>query len=195
MDSKIIKKKIKKIGPIRLMLSASILLLTSIIYTFFATGQLKAEEVISPSMEPTIAVGDRLIIKTIDQEEEPIKKGDIIVFEPQEEYELPLIKRVAALPGDVVFVRNQTAFINEQPTLKELRDMGIWPIKIAYYLEIGEDEVYVLGDNKENSYDSRYYGAVSKDRIIGKALFTYYPFDSAQWLETENDNSVKKSNK
>jgi signal peptidase I len=108
----------------------------------------------------------------------PPERGDIIVFDPPTVSEKPYIKRVIGLPGETVTIENGAVFINgeklEEPYLEE----GITECTRSRCdpVRVGEGEVYVLGDNRRNSSDSRIFGAVSVDNIIGKAWLTYWPF-------------------
>jgi signal peptidase I len=110
----------------------------------------------------------------------PPERGDIIVFNPPISSEKPYIKRVIGLPGETVEIREEHVFIDgvqlAEPYLDEdptrcsgTRQTCSW--------EVGEGEVFVLGDNRNNSSDSRSFGVVEVDDIIGKAWFAYWPSD------------------
>jgi signal peptidase I len=108
----------------------------------------------------------------------PPERGDIVVFDPPQESEKPYIKRVIALPGEKVTIDSGFVHINgerlEEPYIDGAitqcnRDTCEWTVP--------EGHVFVLGDNRQNSSDSRIFGAISVDNIIGKAWITYWPFD------------------
>ncbi len=169
------KKRRPRIGAVRLALSTVVLLTAMVIWAAFIGGRLKAEEVISNSMSPTIEVGDRLVIAEI--EDKPIERGDIVMIESIDSDPIPLIKRVVAVPGDTVWVINYRVFVNRMPNFVELKRMDAWPISMTYKIAVTEDHYFVAGDNWRESYDSRFFGPVARRKIIGKALFCYAPVD------------------
>ncbi|MGF1573103.1 MAG: signal peptidase I [Sumerlaeia bacterium] len=175
--------KKRGVGVFRLLITTIIALIIAIIYGFFASGQLKAEEIISGSMEPTIQIGDRVIMSSVFQGEP--KRGDVVIFEPEEANELPMIKRVVGVSGDLIHVLNNKVYVNP-PTEKLPIDAGFFePVALKYILKVPENHFYVLGDNRLSSYDSFFFGPIHKDRIIGKALYIYYPYKHMKNLGNE----------
>ncbi|BAU10535.1 signal peptidase I [Leptolyngbya sp. NIES-3755] len=134
------------------------------------------------SMLPTLQISDRLIIDKLTYRFESPKRGDIVVFSPTEalkkqNFNDAFIKRIIGLPGDRVQVKGGLVYINDQP----LREPYIGKENAADY-EWGPQVVppnayFVLGDNRNNSYDSHYWGFVPRENIIGKATQRFYPFD------------------
>lgn len=132
------------------------------------------------SMLPTLTNGELVIVnKLVYRLGEP-KRGDIIVFyfpvDPSQEF----IKRVIGLPGDQVSIHKGTVTINgqrlEEPYLSVYTNYdGDWTV--------GEGQLFVLGDNRNNSLDSHNWGTVPMDYVIGKALFIYWPFDNLGIVE------------
>lgn len=182
------KPKRKGVGAFRLLITTIIALIIAIIYGLFASGYLKAEEIISGSMEPTILIGDRVIMSSLSTGN--LKAGDVVIFEPTESNELPLIKRIAAVPGDEVYVVNNQVLVNTKPDAYLVKKLGLFPINLSYKISIPEDHYYVLGDNRMSSYDSFYFGPIHQDRIIGKAMYIYYPLSHAR-----NLNNVEEQQK
>jgi len=124
------------------------------------------------SMEPTMASGEYVMVNRLSYRFGTPQRGDIIVFhfprDPKEEY----IKRVIGLPGDEVEVRNGQVYINGQPLsepyLKVKMDyIGSWRIPAG--------QLFVLGDNRNNSSDSHDWGTVPMDYVVGKAALVYWP--------------------
>ncbi|MEA2529856.1 MAG: signal peptidase [Thermomicrobiales bacterium] len=111
----------------------------------------------------------------------PPERGDIVVFQPPVTSEKPYIKRVIAVPGDTVEIRQDGyVYINDE-RLEEPYIQG--PItdcnrQRCEQTVVPEGKVYVLGDNRRNSSDSRIFGLVDVDDIIGKAWLTYWPMDN-----------------
>ena len=130
------------------------------------------------SMENTIMPGDRLIGNRLAYLKEGPQRGDIVVFHyPDNEKEL-FVKRVIGLPGESVHIEDAKVYMEggelEEPYLKEE-----WTIATGTYdFEVPEDCYLMLGDNRNNSKDARYWENkyVNIDKILGKALFIYWPF-------------------
>lgn len=146
------------------------------IRTFIA----EARYIPSSSMRPTLEVNDRLIIEKLSYLfREPIR-GDVIVFNPTdslkaENFQDAFIKRIIGLPGEIVEVKIGKVYVNgkkiSEEYIFEAPDYNYGPSRIP------EDEYLVLGDNRNNSYDSHYWGFVPKKKIIGKAFVRFWPFD------------------
>ena len=129
----------------------------------------------SESMMPTLEVGDRVFVnKFIYRFAEP-ERGDIVVFESIEGSEQDLIKRVVAVPGDTVAVQNGVLFVNGQPQ-EEPYVNGAFPDGSFFGpTTVPEDSVFVMGDNRGNSRDSRFFGPVSISNVEGEAFMTFWP--------------------
>lgn len=110
----------------------------------------------------------------------PPERGDIIVFEPPTQSDKPFVKRVIGLPGDTIAIRqDHIVYVNGQPLAEHYIAA---PPKNLYPLTGGEYTVppgmiFVMGDNRNNSQDSRFFNAVSMDSVIGKAVVSYWPLD------------------
>jgi signal peptidase I len=124
------------------------------------------------SMEPTLATGEYVVVNRLSYRLGTPQRGDIIVFhpplDPQEEY----IKRVIGLPGDKVEVRNGTVYLNGQPLDETYLNTktnypGMWRVPAG--------QLFVLGDNRNNSSDSSKWGTIAMDSVVGKAILIYWP--------------------
>lgn len=114
----------------------------------------------------------------------PPKRGDIIVFYPPNGSTEPYIKRIIGLPGDHIAIMNNHVYVNGQQ-LREpyIHEPTTWPgilAEGAFTVEPGH--VFVLGDNRLNSTDSRYFGQVTMSSIVGRAWLTYWPLSEAHYL-------------
>lgn len=124
------------------------------------------------SMEPTLVSGEYVIVSRLSYRLGNPQRGDIIVFhfprDPKEEY----IKRVIGLPGDEVEVRNGSVFVNGQGT-----DESYLKVKTNYTgrWTVPAGQLFVLGDNRNNSSDSHDWGTVPMDYVVGKAVLVYWP--------------------
>ena len=152
-----------------------VLVLTFLIIKF--VGQ--RTEVIGSSMEPTLSDADDLIAnKIVYRFSDPVR-FDIIIFPYKYEEDTYYIKRVIGLPGETVYIDSEgKIFINEE-LLEEsygsetIKEVGL----LVEPILLGEDEYFVLGDNRNNSKDSRFIdvGNVHRKQIIGKAGFRIFP--------------------
>ncbi|PKM82629.1 MAG: signal peptidase I [Firmicutes bacterium HGW-Firmicutes-14] len=130
----------------------------------------------SASMEPTLVAGDRIIVSKINFRFTDPARWDIVVFKYPVDPSKDFIKRIVGMPGETLQIRDSRLYINgevvEQPFLPpDLRYGDFGPVKIT------ESQYFVMGDNRNNSDDSRVWGTLPKDNIIGKALIKYWPFE------------------
>src|SRR5215203_5051084 len=129
----------------------------------------------SESIMPTLEVGDRVFVnKFIYRFAEP-ERGDIAVFESIEGSEQDLIKRVVAVPGDTVAVQNGVLFVNGQPQEEPYVNEAFPDGSFFGPTTVPEDSVFVMGDNRGNSRDSRFFGPVSISNVEGEAFLTFWP--------------------
>lgn len=134
-----------------------------------ATGRFRIE---GPSMEPNLFEGQYLIINKIVYKLHPPRRGDIIVFQHPRNAERDLIKRVVGLPGEAVEVREGQVYIDGTSLEEPYVSYGD---RYSARYELGLDDFFVLGDNRPNSEDSRNWGVLKRDQIIGKAWISYWP--------------------
>ena len=126
------------------------------------------------SMEPTLHTDEYLLVEKITYHLHQPQRGDVVVFRyPRDEAE-NFIKRVIAVPGETVEIQSGHVYINGQaitePYLLQLPRENMPPTKIA------DGKLFVLGDNRLNSNDSRIFGVVSMDEVVGRAWLRYWPF-------------------
>jgi len=164
------------------------LLLALFIRAFF----IQAYKIPSSSMEPTLLVGDHLLVlkcaygiriplvgRYLLEFSRP-KRGDIIVFVYPRNPKKDFIKRVMGLPGERIQVIDRKVYVNGKP----IEDpWGFWAKGAVLRPNFGpvivpEGHYFVLGDNRDNSMDSRYWGFVPKENILGKALIIYWSWNS-----------------
>lgn len=141
-------------------------------------------EVPSASMETTIMTGDRLFAEKVSYHFTDVQPGDIVVFSDPQVPSRVLVKRVIATEGQTVSMSGGTLYI-DGVAQSELYVTGeTYPlsqtagnVSISYPYVVPEGEVWVMGDNRGNSSDSRYFGSIDEDTIFGKAILTYWPLD------------------
>ncbi len=131
------------------------------------------------SMKPTLQEGDLLLVNKLAYKWSEPKHGDVIVFHFQGSKNEDYIKRLIGLPGDEVRVENGIVYVNDHA----LNEPYI-AAKPAYSgtWNVPEGQLFVLGDNRNNSSDSHHWGFVPMEDVVGKALFIYWPFDEARSL-------------
>lgn len=127
------------------------------------------------SMEPSLHEAERVIVDVLSLRFRQPERSEIIVLDLDKAGEPPLIKRVIGLPGDLVEIRDGGVYLNgallDEPYLDGTTPGYLAPQRVP------EDHVFVLGDNRPNSNDSRYFGMVSYDQIRGRALLRYWPLE------------------
>lgn len=133
------------------------------------------------SMEPTLEEGERVMVVKPELLVGKLERGDVVVFESVENEGKELIKRVAALPGETVSVRGDAVYVDGEPLrgADASRDL---PGFSGSSNPVPPGHLYVLGDNRDASRDSRAFGPVSKDRIKGEAVVTFWPPGHARTL-------------
>lgn len=132
----------------------------------------------SGSMEQTLQVGDYLMAKELAPGE-PIKRGDILIFLFPEDRTKHFVKRAVGLPGDTVEIRNKAVSINGTPLDESYvrhTDSEYNPLRDDFGPAIiPEGNYFMMGDNREASHDSRFFGPVNRTDIIARALYLYMP--------------------
>lgn len=176
-------QKRKDESAVREMISWIITLALAVVAALFVKNYVIINANIpSGSMENTIMTGDRLFGFRLAYRNSSPERGDIIIFKfPDDETE-NYVKRVIGLPGETVEIEDAKIYIDgsevplQEDYLKEEWTVETGPLSF----EVPEDSYLVLGDNRNNSYDARYWDNqfVSKDKILGKAVFRYYPFSN-----------------
>ena len=148
---------------------------------------------VGQSMEPAIYSGDQVLVNRMIYRVKAPTYGDLIVFKPNgNENAHYHIKRVVGVPGDTVTIESGRVFINgeildEEILTESMNDAGV----AAEPVSLGEDEYFVLGDNRNDSMDSRdsSVGLVRREEIIGRAFVRIYPFTSIGFIQNKKSSS------
>jgi signal peptidase I len=129
----------------------------------------------TPSMEPTLKVGDKVIINKLAYKTGRIKRGDIVAFHSPIE-EKDLVKRAVAVGGDEIMLTSEgEIYINGEKVIESYVPMDQALSYINQTVVLSDDEVFVMGDNRNNSFDSRYFGTISEEDVFGEFLIIYWP--------------------
>jgi len=177
-------------------------LVTAVILALFVrTWVVQAFKIPTGSMENNLLIGDHLLVnklvsgpsltgfeRMILPLREP-KRGDVMVFKYPDEPERDFIKRVIGLPGETLELRSKKVYINGQPLdepyvhflepASEGQEVTQFDVRERYGpVRIPDGQYFVMGDNRDNSQDSRYWGFLPRHYIKGKALMIYWSYDS-----------------
>jgi signal peptidase I len=132
----------------------------------------------SLSMYSTLDKGDRVLVNKLSYHLHDIHRGDIVVFErppgvPDTGIK-DLIKRVVGLPGDVVEARDGVVYVNDRRLTESYLDPGARTVNLERQ-KVPRHHVFVMGDNRGNSEDSRIFGAIDEDLVVGRAFIRVWP--------------------
>ena len=170
-----------------------------ILALFVRTFVVQAFKIPTGSMENNLLIGDHLLVNkfvfaptatAVEQALlpiDPIERGNIIVFKYPEDPERDFIKRTIGLPGETIELRNKKVFINgtmlDEPYVQYLwtpsDEEGTFDfdVRMTYGpVTVPEGQYFMMGDNRDNSQDSRYWGFLPREYVKGKALFVYFSF-------------------
>lgn len=170
------------------------LVLTLVIYLVIHNFVAQPFEVEQQSMVPTVNPGEYVLIDKMSPRFNDYQRGDIVVFQPPEGFGqggVPFIKRVIGMPGDTISLENGRVFVQQlggspvridesyvvhtidggvAPTLpKDAEGTTSWTVPAGSY--------FVMGDNRPDSQDSRFFGVVDRELIVGRAWLRYFPLD------------------
>lgn len=134
----------------------------------------KPFEIPTASMDPTVKPGDRVLANRVLYRFRDVHRGDIVVFNPPKELDsdVPFVKRVVGLPGDTVEIRDGVTLVNGSPYYVAGAD------RPQYHYgpkTVPPGRLFVLGDNRNNSVDSHYWGFLARKEVIGQVFMTYWP--------------------
>jgi signal peptidase I len=135
----------------------------------------------SDSMFPTLEVGDRLVVEKVSYYFRPPATGEIVVFDPPQQLQIQgyakdqaFIKRVIGTPGQTVQVQDGKVYINGRPFNEDY--IAEPPAYQMEPVQVPEDQLFVMGDNRNNSNDSHVWGFLPKQNVIGHACYRFWPF-------------------
>ncbi|RRR75608.1 MAG: signal peptidase I [Candidatus Viridilinea halotolerans] len=197
-------RRLRVRGVVRELLETALFIL---LIFFIVRGMVQNFKIEGSSMEPTLHTGQYILVNKLvyfhfdlnaplrllpGQEElssrviypfyQP-RRGDIVVFEYPRDVTKDYIKRVIGVPGDEIEIRDGEVFVNDhqldQPYLQGIQTYCVFGYACqSGKVTVPEGELFVLGDNRSNSSDSREWGSLPFDRVVGQAWLIYYPVDN-----------------
>lgn len=161
------------------------LTLTIVIPVIMRIYVVQAFKIPAASMMPTLMVGDHILVDKTKQARESAKKGDLIIFRFPKDREKIFVKRIIAVGGDKIESKDKNIYINgvliEEPYVqhveKNIISEAVNPRDNFGPYVVPENKIFVMGDNRDQSNDSRYWGYVSKEDVLGKVLKIYWSWD------------------
>ena len=193
------------------------IIIAVILALFVRTWIVQAFKIPTGSMENNLLIGDHLVVNkfvfgpTLGPVENAvlpvrdIRRGDVVVFKYPDEPERDFIKRVIGLPGETLELRNKRVYINGQPLeedyvhflepVAEGQEVTSIDVRERYGpVRIPDGHYFVMGDNRDNSQDSRYWGFLPDAYIKGKALMIYWSYESgsADYVENGLGASIRR---
>jgi signal peptidase I len=184
---------------------------TIVFVLLFTTLVAQATKVPTESMVPTIMVGDHFFLDKVAfpgnfpasirpwLPRREIQRGDIIAFRAPVDPKTPFVKRVIAIGGDTIEGRGKIVLVNGVPLDEPYKihtDSFVYSPDASGHdtavrdnfgpITVEEGHYFVMGDNRDNSNDSRYWGTVEEDSVIGKPLFVYWSYESGPYVQDLN---------
>ena len=140
-------------------------------------------------MFPTFKDKEQIIAEKASLEFKPIERGEIIIFKSPREPSRLLIKRVVGLPGENIMIKDGKVLINgeilsEDYLINAVKTEDGNSLREGVEYKIVDDSYVLLGDNRAKSNDSRDYGAVKRELLVGRGLFVYYPLSSMRLIRS-----------
>jgi signal peptidase I len=180
------------------------IIIAVILALFIRTFAVQAFKIPTGSMEENLLIGDHLLVNKfvfgptesrLERALLPVadvKRGDVIVFKYPEEPDRDFIKRVIGLPGETLEVRDKKVFVNGRPlgelyahylrpvaSPSEFHEVTSFDVRDRYGpVTVPPNQFFVMGDNRDNSQDSRYWGFLPRENIKGKALVIYWSYEA-----------------
>ncbi len=157
------------------------------ISSFIKNNYIQAYKIPAASNEPTLLIGDHILVDRHITAKNP-NRGDLIVFEYPEDPNKDFVKRVVAVTGDTVEIRNKVLFVNGLAVLEPYvmhKDAAVFSANLGprdnfKLVSVPENSYFVMGDNRDKSYDSRFWGFVEKHEIKGTVKDIYWSWDGVK---------------
>ena len=168
---------------------AEALFLALLLALFIRTFVVQAFRIPSGSMIPALLVGDQILVDKLVYKFRLPERGEVMVFKYPEDESRDFIKRLIGLPGDKLEVRNRIVYINDKPLDETAYAYHESPMSDDFHSDLRDNygptiipdkKYFMMGDNRENSQDSRFWGFLDEDKIIGRAFIIYWSRDTSR---------------
>ncbi len=174
------------------------LILIDLIETFVIAGAIfvvvyaflfRPFQVNGESMYPNYHNGEYILTNLISLRVAKLSRGEVIVFQAPNDKEKDFIKRIIGLPGDKIMVKDGSVYLNDEKLdessylAPSVKTYGGAFLPDGQNIEVASDNYFVLGDNRSASSDSREWGFVPHEKMIGKSFFVYWPVSSARTVK------------
>ncbi|MDH7476627.1 MAG: signal peptidase I [Microgenomates group bacterium] len=158
---------------------------------------MQPNQVKGASMEPTFQSDDYIFTSKVTYKFRSFERGDVVVFRSPKNPDIEYIKRVIGLPGDMILIQNSNVYVNgvllEENYISaktNLWDGGFTKEGVSYI--VPEDEIYVLGDNRPRSSDSREFGPIPISSIVGQVFYRYFPPNKMGFIKNPLPPKLRK---
>jgi len=167
----IIRNLVEMIKTIATVLVLAFVIKTFLVQTFIIDGS---------SMEPSFHQDEYLLVDKLSYRFNQPNRGDIVILIPPDDRNKDYIKRIIGLPGDLIKIDGHSISINNKKIDEKYIRESLANSQVNYYLEkkLTDDEYFVMGDNRDNSKDSRSFGAIHKSDIVGRTFLVILPTKS-----------------
>jgi signal peptidase I len=135
----------------------------------------------SESMVPSLLVGDRIIVSKLNYHFSEPKRGDVMVFKFPLDPSRDFVKRTIGIGGENLAIRDSKLYVNGQQVQEDYLPAGLTFADFGP-VEVPRGSYFMMGDNRNNSDDSRVWGALPEENIIGKAVLIYWPLNRIRFL-------------
>ncbi|HKY50440.1 MAG TPA: signal peptidase I [Candidatus Limnocylindria bacterium] len=169
-------------GVLEIVQALALAVIISVVLNLFVV---QVTEVRQRSMESTLLQNDRVLVSKVDYRFVSPQPGDIVVFNPTIDTQIPYVKRIVAVAGETVELRDGNLYVNGRirffPQTRGITQPQI--PQIVYPYKVPDGYFFALGDNRQSSQDSRTFGAQPYDRIIGKVILRFWPPDRLMFFD------------
>ena len=182
----LIKKKVRTTIPKAIFIQIINIICAVSIALVFKQYVIQAYKIPAGSNVPTVLIGDHVLVNKYLYNFHQPQRNDWVIFKFPKDEKIEYFKRVVALPGDLVEIKDKKLFVNNQlvsepfiiNSTASVLDKSESPRDNFGPVTVPEKSYFVLGDNRDNSFDSRFWGFVKEEKIKGKAEIVYFSYDN-----------------
>lgn len=138
------------------------------------------------SMEPNFYEGQFVLVNKLAYRIGKPERGDVLVFHNPRNTNEDYIKRIIGIPGDTVEIHDQAVYINGQPLPEDFPHRAIPPGEFSGPFQVGDNQLFVMGDNRPNSSDSRVFGPIDQELVVGQAWLRIWPLNEFGIVQHED---------